>query len=105
MMFVLPSCSITVPVWIFLFIPLILGVIFMWRSGVNEASGIRKLTSCGRDIDLTFRRMGRFRVLAYLMALLFFWMVIQIEIWHLGADLSDLTESVEVFKGELFGGG
>ena len=79
-----PSFSIVIPTWVFVILPMLAGVLAMWRSGVNEAVGIAKVSSGDFNTqdhpNINFCRMGLWRVMAYAAALLFLLLAIQMTV-------------------------
>jgi len=95
-----PSITLAIPMWVFTLIPAILGTFFMWRGGVNEAKGIRELSS-GRSPtahEPSFRRMGLYRVMGYLMLMVWTasW-ISTVPLWK------PIEKPGEIFKGGVFG--
>jgi hypothetical protein len=79
-----PSFSIVIPTWVFVILPMLAGIFAMWRSGVNEAVGIAKVSSGDFNTqdhpNINFCRMGFWRVMAYVAMMLFLWMAIQVAV-------------------------
>lgn len=82
----LSAVAFTIPGWVLMLIPVLAGVVCMSLAGRNEAKGIQGLSpgpngppgsngpELERESQRRFRRMGMWRVLAYVSALLFLWL-------------------------------
>jgi len=74
----IPATIVTIPMWGICLALLLLGVVCMWLSGRCERAGIKTLTpnsDAGITADAYFRCMGVWRLVAYVVALVFLWLI------------------------------
>lgn len=72
--FDVPSFTVTIPSYVFLVLSGLLGTLFMWLSQRAERRGIRVLSPNG-DADCHFRCYGRYQTFAYIMVLVFLYLM------------------------------
>ena len=66
----IPETVVTIPLWVVYLIPVLIGSVCMWMSGRCERLGVQAMQPNAKA-DKYFRRMGTWRVVAYVMLVVY----------------------------------